>query len=569
MSKNKIILSTPGYPWQNNQFSVQGYYLTKIFFENNYDIIYVPCSPLLFENFTDYRLNEFKQINIQNIDDSNAVNSCTNTLNLELFKSIKYCNLEYGNDKDIIYVNSFNKIIEKYSVDYIFILSDLFSFTSDDYFKCKSLIWFPNQNDPLDKKSRENLKLFDKILCLCPSSINVIKKYFCNDTVILYSSFIIDYDYISELRNKIEIKNKIDLKKKHNVPTDSIIITIMAINHDHSFKKGFDISFQVFEKILQKCNNVFLYVYAPTYRINDFNNDLEDVMGYLNIPKNKYHIQKSKYDVLTIEEIYNITDIMLIGSKTESSGLILLESQIRGIPVVSTKFLAMKDFTYYGITCDYEQKFYDGYSGGFICMPSVKNMSNGVYNLINNLNNEEFINKKNATIERLKFQISYETIKNQILDEVKSIIKPDKYKFCFIIEKDCEETRKSIKEIKQSSFIINSNNLMKLKDIRYHYLVILQYKCKINPLFFNLLSQLSIGVVLKTKYIDGTIHPNSKDELLQYGKYNNIIVKSTDVNSFVNLTEDIDFNDFYNDIMIKYIEIHQLAMTEHVVVENI
>lgn len=569
MTKNKIIISTPGYPWLNNIYSTQGYYLIKMFLENNFEIIFVPCSPSFFDNFADYKLKDFSKIMFKNADDTFTPNTYTQPKNLDIFKSIKYTNLEYGENKDMIYVSGFNQIIDKYDVDYIFILSELFNFVPDKYFKCKSLIWFPNQTDPLDKNSRENLKLFDKILCLCPSSINVIKKYFCNDIIVSYSSFIVDFEYISQVKNNLKIKDKIELKKNYKIPEDSLVISIMAINHVQSFRKGFDTSFQIYENLLQRNSNLFLYVYAPTFQLEDFDNNLENIIGFLNIPKDKYHIQKTKNGALEIENIYNMTDIMLFGSKTESSGLGILEAQIRGIPVVTNNFLAMKDYTYYGVICDYEQKTYDGYSKGFICMPSVKKLTDGISYLINNLDKEQIKLKKIQTIERLKFQMSYETIKNQILDEVQSIIKPDKYMFCFIMDKECDETRNSIKEIKHSSYVITSKELLKLKDIRYHYLVILQYKCKINPLFFNLINNLSTGVVLKTRNRDGTIYPNSKDELFQYGRYNNIIAKSTDVNSFINLTEELDFDEFYNEIMLKYIEMHNLSLSEHIIVDNI
>ena len=60
---------------------------------------------------------------------------------------------------------------------------------------------------------------------------------------------IVDYNSISEFQKRIEKSDKLNLKKKYNVPTDSIIITIIHLKSSRilivilllMIKKGFSV----------------------------------------------------------------------------------------------------------------------------------------------------------------------------------------------------------------------------------------------------------------------------------------------------------------------------------------
>lgn len=572
---SKILITTPGYPWNNHPYSTQGYYLLKMFAELDYDITYISFG----EKSLAQNLRTFSQVaNMENSDDINLINSYINKDNLELFHKAKYSGIKYGDNKEGIYVSHYNQIIDENDINYIFVLGDLSNFIGDEYFRCKSVIWFPNSYEPLDKKNKSKLQLFDKILCLNPSSINIIRAYFNENIPISYAPHIIDYDHVSYLQSLITTQSRDDLKNKYKIPTGSQVISIIGGNYEKNIRKGFDTSFQIFGNIVQKYNNVFLYVQATTYQISNFDNDLEQIIDYLDIPKDKYLINTKPVSSVELEEIYKMTDVLLMGSKTEGFGLPLIEAQIRGIPIVSNKFTAMRDYTFYGISCDPAQLYYDGYGGGMMSMPSVQNMTNGVCYVLDNLITKKFQDKKVEVIERIKIQMSYETIKSQIEGELNSITDPGKYTYCFILDEDCEITRNNIKNIKKSCYVITSENWAEIYSIRYQYLVLLHYQCQINPLFFNLLNNLQTGVVLKTQYKNGVIYPNSIEDIIQKNRRNNIVAPKQDVNAFVKcginksssqyLDNDVlNFTDFYYELVDKYIESKKLSTTEHIVID--
>ena len=85
----------------------------------------------------------------------------------------------------------------------------------------------------------------------------------------------------------------------------------------------------------------------------------------------------------------------------------MLDAQIRGIPVVSNKFTAMRDYTFYGKSCDYEQLYYDGYGNGLMSIPSVRNLSEGILEVLNTLNTKEMILQKQKSIEKIKKYINH------------------------------------------------------------------------------------------------------------------------------------------------------------------
>lgn len=572
----KIIITTSNYPWHNHPYSIQGYFLLKIFIELNHEIIYVSFNDKKFSP----QLRSFSQVaDMENSDDLNMVNGYIDKDNLELFKKAQYSGIKFderlGNN---VCSSHFNKLIDNHNVDLIFVMGDLTNFMLNEYFKCKSFIWFANYHEPLNKKLKEKLQIFDKILCMCPSSVNSLLPYFNQNNSISYAPNIIDSDYVTYLQNLIAPKLKKDIREEYNIPNNSKIISVIGANCERNMRKSFDTCCQVFKNLLLQHWNVFLYIQATTFKMDDFDNNLENIMSYLEIPSDKYIINTKPITILQMEELYKITDIILYANKSEGLGVSLLDAQIRGIPVVSNNFTIMKDYTFHGITCDPDQLYYDGYSGGMMSIPSVKNLTNGCLKVLSSLDKDEFDIAKLCTIERIKIQMSYETIKTQFDNELISIQGGKKYTFCFILDEDCEITRKNIANIKKSHYILTSNNWMEICNIKYQYLVILHYECQINPLFFNIFPHIKTGVILKTRYKRGTIYPTSIGDVLTKTKKNNIIAPKHDVDHFVKFdinkkssqyldTDIYTFDDFYYELLDKYISSKNISTTENVVID--
>jgi hypothetical protein len=171
MAKN-IIVAIPGFIWENFPYSVQGFYICKMMSEYNFNITCISFGTL---SNQEYEMKTFGELyknrqNISNISDPDDIE------NLKIFNSINYYILESKNNDNIIFSSKYNKIINKVNADYLFILGDFYRYFIDEQFCCKTIAWYPNHFEPIDIHTANILKNFDKVLCLYPSAVNIIKK---------------------------------------------------------------------------------------------------------------------------------------------------------------------------------------------------------------------------------------------------------------------------------------------------------------------------------------------------------------------------------------------------------
>ena len=398
---------------------------------------------------------------------------------------------------------------------------------------------------------------------------------------LVYIPHVIDYDTMITKKDSI-VKNRIELRNDMNIPTDAVVISIIGGNYELSLRKGFDTSFQVFRNILKYNNKAFLYVQAHKYTLHNGDNDLESIMDQFDVPKDKYSINQTLVDSQKIEEIYKITDILLMGSKTEGFGVPLIEAQIRGIPVVTNKFAAMKDHTYYGVTCDSDQFQYDMIGGGTVSMPSVKNLTEGLLNVINIIQNKNKNKNKNNIIEKIKVEMSYEKIKGQIIEtfettnmkyKIDDTNKDDKddYDFCIIIignnnnnNKDDKNNLYKFDKYKFKIINVEHERLIypAIRNLRYKFLACLDDRCTIIPVFIPMMvkeyESKNLVCVISTQYKDGSIYPTTNNDLFKDGRINMLISQ--------NVVKIDGFSDvFFNEIIKRGTCLKCLTVTSSIV----
>ena len=76
--------------------------------------------------------------------------------------------------------------------------------------------------------------------------------------------------------------------------------------------------------------------------------------------------------------------LFVLSSNYEGFGIPILEAQLMGIPVITNKFGAMGDYTYYGISVPFLQKSYEHIGRGIWTTPDIKGISNALENIHNN-----------------------------------------------------------------------------------------------------------------------------------------------------------------------------------------
>jgi len=552
-----ILLSMP-HPWNFGAYAMQSYYLLKMFHELKYEVIYVNND----KKYNYNKIYKFSDLDMKQDCEIQDVNSCN--LNKKLYKYPKYVFLpHYDNDAKVI--SDFNEIIKINKVDYVLFLGDILNLITNENFICKSLIWYPNHFEPLDRNNKINLEYFDTIICLAPSAIDVIKEHVTSRLV--YVPHVIDYDTVVMKKDSIQ-KTRTELRKELKIPDDTIVISIIGGNYERSMRKGFDTSFQVFKNVLKIYNNVFLYVQAHRFAFKDGDNDLINIMESFDVPKDKYIINQTLVDSNRIEEIYKITDILLMGSKTEGFGVPLIEAQIRGIPVVTNKFAAMKDHTYYGITCESEQSQYDQIGAGLVALPNVKNLTDGLLKVVDMVKNN--YGNKNEVINKIKNEMSFDVVKksiHKVIEETKMRHDVDKleYDFCVVLVGMCRNKCRMLKFDDNKFKLINVNDeksvYESIKNISYKYLICLDDQCSIIHEFVNKISEIhnkkSIVCIMKTLYNDGMIYP--MDNNFTRNRRVNIMVSN-------DIVQKAKFkSNFFDDLITFGLETGCATVTEHII----
>ena len=380
----KICFSSTASPWFFGPYGKQLSLLCNYFINHNYDVYY-----LLLINTGEIRKYQYQEL--IKLDTSRKDN-----IDKELLHKIKFIGgITKQNNK--ILVSNINEICDIFKINHIFFLMDLTNLCFDNYFNCTSYVWYPNHFNPISIENQNKLKYFDKIIALSKNDKNLI-----NDT--LKSNNI---DYVPHI---IDInppnQNKSILREKYNFKKDDFIIFMNIGNYDIQNRKSIDTALFAFEEYLID-NDGILFIHTYNVREIDVNNhytpmsnffEIDDLLQYLNIPKNNIRIINKIIDEITLSEYYFLSDVLLQTSKSEGFGLPILEAQKNGLPVITTNFGAMSEYTYYGISVEPCQRLYDNIGKGVWCIPSIEGIKKSLIIIKNNnhIDNKEYaINKIN------------------------------------------------------------------------------------------------------------------------------------------------------------------------------
>ena len=239
----KICFSSTAYPWFFGPYGKQLSLLCNYFINKNYDVYYL--SLVETNNIKIYNYKELIKLDSSRIDN----------INKDLLERIKFIGgIKKNNNK--ILVSRINEIIDFFKIDHILFLTDLIHLCFDNYFSCKSYIWYPNHFNPISIENSNNLKFFDKIIALCNCDKELIKNTLKTNNI----------DYVPHI---IDIekpkKDKNILRKKYNFKDDDFIIFMNIGNYDIQNRKSIDTALFAFENYLIN-NNGILFIHTYNVR---------------------------------------------------------------------------------------------------------------------------------------------------------------------------------------------------------------------------------------------------------------------------------------------------------------
>jgi glycosyltransferase involved in cell wall biosynthesis len=103
--------------------------------------------------------------------------------------------------------------------------------------------------------------------------------------------------------------------------------------------------------------------------------------------------------------------VYLCGSCSEGFGIPQLEAQYFGLPVVTTKFGAMDDYCWHGVSVPPLQKRFNHMQDAWWVTPSVS----GTVEALEKVYNGDIETTSEWVQEEVRTKMSYENVKNQIL----------------------------------------------------------------------------------------------------------------------------------------------------------
>ena len=386
------------YPWFFGPYGNQILKLSKKFLESGYKVSFLSLADSL-------SMKTYLYTDLINNDKSIKLN-----LDSETKKILSQITFFGGITKinNSILISTINNIIDHFNINTLIGLMDLKNLVEDENLICKSLIWYPNHFNPPVNYILSKLRVFSHIISLCETDCELLKKYL-PDKRIEYIPHIIEFEPPND--------SVISLRNKYSVPEDAFVVLINCGNYELENRKSLDTSIFGFDEFCKKYDNVFLYIHA--YNIKKLNNNnnlvdikqllnVEDVLSNTNIPESKYTLNEEIMEYNEILELFKMSDVLLQGSKTEGFGIPIIEAQLLGKPVVTTKFGAMMDNTYYGISVPPAQKYYEINSRGIIALPSISGNAEALDKIYNNKFSTN--DKKEYAINKIKQNMCSENV---------------------------------------------------------------------------------------------------------------------------------------------------------------
>ena len=275
-------------------------------------------------------------------------------------------------------MSAINRILRSHRINAIVSLMDLDKIVPDEpkWAARQSIAWYPNHFASLDDDFRNKLERFTDVASLSPSDTSMLSASLARTTRVTWVPHAIplveDADAAAagmELGScGVANAAREARRAKWNVPVGAIVVLVNCANYESINRKNLDVSLVAFQQLLEREPRAFLYLHAidvievlkgerkhtegtldsmagqaPGIR-------LDIVLAELGLPAGSYVLDTKIHSYDASLELTCLADVLLHPSKAEGFGMPLLEAQALGVPVITTRFGAMADYTRYGFS---------------------------------------------------------------------------------------------------------------------------------------------------------------------------------------------------------------------------
>jgi glycosyltransferase involved in cell wall biosynthesis len=303
-----------------------------------------------------------------------------------------------------IKISDINDFIKRTNAGAIFFLQDIFLLESNtpEMIACPSYLWFPLHYEPIDLPTLNALVKIQNIISLCPSTRERVIKQLKRDTYVV--PHIIDFrTELPPNETKEKIRNDFNLKDKY------VILTI-AGNYEQSGRKSLDTTLLAFDKFQETHPEALLWLHVPALNHAKIYN-VQTMIASLGIPEHSVKITETTLDETTLQKVYMCADVYLCGSCSEGFGIPQMEAQYSGLPVVTTKFGAMDDYCWHGISVPPAQKCFNRFQDAWWVTPSV----DGTVDALEKVHQGKLDTTSEWVQEEVRTKMSYDAVHKQVL----------------------------------------------------------------------------------------------------------------------------------------------------------
>jgi glycosyltransferase involved in cell wall biosynthesis len=269
-----------------------------------------------------------------------------------------------------------NRMITLCKADFFVSLQDIFMYEPGP-FACLSAVWMPLHFVPVEHPTVLALADFDMQLPISGwGSLLLQPLQNANRHAIRHISVLPHGRDISVFHPKHKTPQRVaETRLRWNWPQEAFVILMIASNSEESGRKAFDAQLQGFAKFVHDNpdKKVWLHIHSEVTRAYDLGRLLEtfgeydDRARWLDIMDGRIRTHKdalirgthvsvsSSHDLMNVQEeelvaMYQAADVLLAATCSEGCGVPILEAQLSGTPVITTRATAMWEETHFGIS---------------------------------------------------------------------------------------------------------------------------------------------------------------------------------------------------------------------------
>jgi glycosyltransferase involved in cell wall biosynthesis len=323
-----------------------------------------------------------------------------------------------------------NRVVKKFKIDACILIMDYTRMQRDTDFVVPFIGWVPFHHAQLDTSVAYTLRAFSTVAALAPSSAEIVRRTLNvgsdhahahaadadadADANVASPNVYVNIDFVPHIVERDMIRrggvygtglpSAALTREKFEFDSTDFVVLMQGGNYEKADRKGFVAALQAFKRFYAEVHGgehnevgsgvparkagkmgrkVHFIIHnvpsqaiaegerglvAPPHLVSEGLN-LYAIAKMVGLPRSSYTIISRMLSEKKAAALKLAADVCLHPSKTEGFGLNVVECQALGTPVITTDFMAMRDYTKYGIAVPPRQ--FEEMHGGMVATPDV------------------------------------------------------------------------------------------------------------------------------------------------------------------------------------------------------